>query len=368
MRPGATSCPAGSTGTPTWRCPSAGRRRRTRSRPAPARPRGAARPRSSTSRSSRSASSLQDGLAAWHAKADGNCAIDYAFHLIIGDVNDDSLKEMDALVDEGVTSFKLFMAYPGVLLLRRRPDPAGHAEGRGERRADHDARRERHRHRRARRTGAGPRRDRPALPRHRRATSSPRTRRPTGRSCWPTSPDAPALRRARVGQAGAGGVAEARDKGQNVFGETCPQYLYLSYDDLGGAGLRGRQVRLLHPAAARASTRTRCGAGCARTTCQVVSTDHCPFCFKDQKEMGIGDFSQDPERDAGRRAPDGPALPGRGRRADLAAPLDRAGCATPARMFGLYPRKGVIAPGCRRRRRRLRPGRAHGRCRRRPTT
>ncbi|MED5528576.1 MAG: amidohydrolase family protein, partial [Actinomycetota bacterium] len=57
---------------------------------------------------------VQDSLAAWHAKADGECAIDYGFHQIIGGVDDDSLKAMDELVDEGITSFKLFMAYPGV--------------------------------------------------------------------------------------------------------------------------------------------------------------------------------------------------------------------------------------------------------------
>src|ERR671935_1132021 len=60
--------------------------------------------------------SLRDQLAAWHEKAAGNCAIDYAFHQIIGDVNDEALKAMDELIDEGVTSFKLFMAYPGVFL------------------------------------------------------------------------------------------------------------------------------------------------------------------------------------------------------------------------------------------------------------
>ncbi|MFD1652373.1 amidohydrolase family protein, partial [Pseudonocardia alaniniphila] len=58
--------------------------------------------------------SLREGLDAWHAKADGNCAIDYAFHMIMADVNEGSVKEMEALVGEGVTSFKLFMAYPGV--------------------------------------------------------------------------------------------------------------------------------------------------------------------------------------------------------------------------------------------------------------
>ncbi len=57
---------------------------------------------------------LREGLDAWHAKAEGNCAIDYGFHMIVSDVNEDTLKEMDLLVQEGVTSFKQFMAYPGV--------------------------------------------------------------------------------------------------------------------------------------------------------------------------------------------------------------------------------------------------------------
>src|SRR3569833_3057733 len=59
---------------------------------------------------------VQDGLSAWHAKTEGQCHVDYAFHMILGGVDDDSLKAMDQLVaDEGITSFKLFMAYPGVI-------------------------------------------------------------------------------------------------------------------------------------------------------------------------------------------------------------------------------------------------------------
>ena len=58
--------------------------------------------------------SLREGLDAWHAKAEGNCAIDYGFHMIMSDVNDSTLAEMDTLVGEGVTDFKLFTAYPGV--------------------------------------------------------------------------------------------------------------------------------------------------------------------------------------------------------------------------------------------------------------
>ena len=50
----------------------------------------------------------------WRAKADRNCAIDYGFHMIVSDVNDMTLKEMDACIAAGVNSFKMFMAYPGV--------------------------------------------------------------------------------------------------------------------------------------------------------------------------------------------------------------------------------------------------------------
>ena len=58
--------------------------------------------------------SLREGLDAWHAKAEGNAVTDYGFHMIMSDVNDDTLEEMDQLVAEGVPDFKLFTAYPGV--------------------------------------------------------------------------------------------------------------------------------------------------------------------------------------------------------------------------------------------------------------
>src|SRR6187401_3065996 len=58
--------------------------------------------------------SLRAGLDAWHAKAEGKAAVDYGFHMIMSDVNDDTLAEMDQLVAEGVPDFKLFTAYPGV--------------------------------------------------------------------------------------------------------------------------------------------------------------------------------------------------------------------------------------------------------------
>src|SRR5450759_4468209 len=56
--------------------------------------------------------SLRDGLDTWHAKAEGNAVIDYGFHMIMSDVNAETLVEMDGLVAEGVPDFKLFTAYP----------------------------------------------------------------------------------------------------------------------------------------------------------------------------------------------------------------------------------------------------------------
>ena len=94
--------------------PFGGTPRATRSRRAPARRRGAARRSIIDFAVQRYGERVQDGLAAWHEKAAGNCAIDYGFHQIIGGVDEDSLPAMPALIDEGITSFKLFMAYPGV--------------------------------------------------------------------------------------------------------------------------------------------------------------------------------------------------------------------------------------------------------------
>ena len=107
---------------------------------------------------------VRECLDAWFAKAEGQCAVDYAFHMILGGIDDRSLKEMDTLVDDGITSFKLFMAYPGVLYSDDGEDPAGHAAGAPQRRPHHDARRERHRHRRHRGGGRRQGPDRPGVP------------------------------------------------------------------------------------------------------------------------------------------------------------------------------------------------------------
>jgi len=139
-------------------------------------------------------------------------------------------------------------------------------------------------------------------------------------------------------------VAEARDAGQQVFAETCPQYLYLSLDDLARPGFEGAKYVCSPPLRPREHQDTL-WRGLRANDLSVVSTDHCPFCFADQKQLGRGDFAKIPN-----------GIPGVEHRMDLlhqgvvAGQLSLArwvevASTTPARMFGLYPRKGVIAPG-----------------------
>ena len=155
---------------------------------------------------------------------------------------------------------------PGRLLLRRRPDPAGDADGRRVRGDDHDARRERHRHRRARRPGARPRRDRPEVPLAAPGRPSSRARPPTGRSCWPRSPatcrctSCTCRRREALEE-----VAAARHAGAQRVRRDLPA---VPLPDARGparpARLRGRQVGLLDAAAheARAPPAPTSGRAC----------------------------------------------------------------------------------------------------------
>ena len=128
--PASTSSRAASTRTRTWSCRSAAR---TPSDTFETGTRAAALGGTTTIIDfavQRTGEVVQDGLAAWHAKADGKCAIDYGFHMILGGVDDDALKAMDQLVDRrGHHQLQAVHGVPGGVLQRRRPDPAGDAEG-----------------------------------------------------------------------------------------------------------------------------------------------------------------------------------------------------------------------------------------------
>jgi dihydropyrimidinase len=290
---------------------------------------------------------VMDGLEAWHAKARGECAIDYGFHMILGGVDDDTLAAMDTLVErEGITSFKLFMAYPGVfysddgkiLQAMQKASSNGalvmmHAENgiaidvlvqqalaRGETDPVYHGI------------------TRPVAMEEEATFRSIKLAQVAGCPVYIVHMSA----REAVER-----VAEARDAGVNVFGETCPQYLYLTLEDhLGAPGFEGAKYVCSTPLRSKHEHHQEDLWRFLRTNdLQIVSTDHCPFCFKEQKELGLGDFSKIPN-----------GIGTVEHRMDLLyqgvvegqLTLPRwveVACATPARMFGIYPQKGVIAPG-----------------------
>jgi dihydropyrimidinase len=139
-------------------------------------------------------------------------------------------------------------------------------------------------------------------------------------------------------------VVEARDRGQNTFAETCPQYLFLSQDDMARPGFEGAKFVCTPPLRPR-EHQAQLWRGLRTDDLSIVSTDHCPFCFVEQKELGRGDFTKIPN-----------GLPGVENRMDLIYQGVVSGEITlprwvevtstnPAKMFGLYPQKGAVAPG-----------------------
>ena len=264
--------PAASTCTPTWSCRSAARSPPTRSRPARAPRRGAAPPRSSTSPCSAPASACRTAWPRGTRKADGNCAIDYGFHQIIGGVDDDVARRRWTTSSTTRASPASSCSWPTRASSTRDDGQILRAmqTAREQRRDDHDARRERHRHRRARRAGARPRRDRPDVPRRSPARRARGRGHPPGDHAGQGRRQRAAVHRAHVGAARRSRRSpRPATRAANVFAETCPQYLYLTLEEqLGAARLRGRQVGLLDAAAHRSTstTRTTCGRACARTT------------------------------------------------------------------------------------------------------
>jgi len=140
-------------------------------------------------------------------------------------------------------------------------------------------------------------------------------------------------------------VTEARDRGLPAYAETCPQYLFLSYDSYEEPGFDGAKYVMSPPLRAR-ETQDRLWRGLAFNDLQAISTDHCPFCMKEQKELGEGDFSKIPNGAPGIETRmslvyDGGVRTGRlslNRFVELTS-------TSPAKIFGLFPRKGTIAPG-----------------------
>ena len=297
--------------------------------------------------------SLIDGFDTWMAKAQGNCAIDYGFHMIAGDINERSLLDMDVLIDRGCTSFKLFMAYPGVFysddgeILRAMQKAASngsmimmHAENG----MAIDVLREQ------------------ALE---RGETDPVYHSLTR----PAITESEATHRAIVLSELAGAhlyvvhmsakealdeITEARDRGLPVFAETCPQYLFLTLEEhLASEGFEGAKYVCSTPVRKEAEGHQEAlWRGLETNDLQVVSTDHCPFCMDDhpllgtQKRLGVGDFTKIPNglpgvEDRFQLIYHGGVVEGR---ISLNRWIELTSTAA-AKLFGMYPKKGTIQVG-----------------------
>jgi dihydropyrimidinase len=280
----------------------------------------------------------------WMQKASGKAVIDYGFHMIVTELTEQVEEEMDALVRQGVTSFKLFMAYPGVFMLDdasifrallRTGKNGGticmHAENGGVidvlvQKALSEGKTAPKYH---------------ALTRPARAEAEATHRA----IALAEIADVPIYIVHLSAAEALEMVTEARDRGLPAYAETCPQYLFLSYDNYEEPGFDGAKYVMSPPLRPR-DTQNRLWRGLAFNDLQAISTDHCPFCMKEQKVLGQDDFSKIPNGAPGIETRmslvyDGGVRTGRislNRFVELTS-------TSPAKIFGLFPRKGTIAPG-----------------------
>jgi dihydropyrimidinase len=287
---------------------------------------------------------MRDALDIWWKKAESKACIDYGLHMIVTDLPEAGLEDMDDLVREGVSSFKLFMAYPNVLMV----DDATIFRALQQ----------------TSKNGA-------LICMHaengsvidviiRRALSEGKTAPIYHALTRPTVAEAEAVHRA-IAMAEIAGVPvyivhlssedalnqvrEARDRGLPAFAETCPQYLLLSLDDMKRPGFEAAKYVFTPPLREKENL-PKLWEGLKSDHLQVVSTDHCPFCFEDQKALGKDDFTKIPNG--------GPGIENRlqvlhhygvGAGKISLNRLVEITSTAPARIFGLYPKKGAIEPG-----------------------
>jgi dihydropyrimidinase len=292
---------------------------------------------------------LRKGLDLWHSKAEGKAACDYAFHMIMTDVNDRTVEEMGQVVSEGITSFKMFMAYPGVLHVddgqifrgMQRATELGalicmHAENgipidilvAQALKKGHTA---------------------PIY----HALTRPQVAEEEGTFralCLAEMAGAPVYFVHLSAERALKRVMEARDRGMPAYAETCPQYLFCSEDDLARTGPDGDAFEgakfVCTPPLRPKRMQEDMWRGLRTHDLQVVSTDHCPFCMKGQKELGKDSFAKIPNGMPGVETRmyllwDGGVLQNRismNRFVEITS-------TAPAKIFGLYPKKGTIAVG-----------------------
>jgi dihydropyrimidinase len=286
---------------------------------------------------------LHHAFDTWSKKAQGKAVIDYGFHMIITELTDQVEIEMDAMVKQGVSSFKLFMAYPGVFMLddasiframRRTGKNGGticmHAENGGV--IDVLVKE-------ALKNGQ-------TAPKYHALTRPARAEgEATHRAiALAEIADVPVYIVHLSAAEALEMVTEARDRGLPAFAETCPQYLFLSYDNYEEPGFEGSKYVMSPPLRGK-ETQDKLWRGLAFNDLQAIATDHCPFCMK-EKHLGDGDFSKIPNGAPGVETRmslvyDGGVRTGKismNRFVELTS-------TSPAKIFGMFPKKGTIAPG-----------------------
>jgi dihydropyrimidinase len=287
---------------------------------------------------------LGEALDVWFGKSEGKAAIDYGFHLIVTDLPDERLPELRQMINQGVTSFKLFMAYPGVFLVDdgtifKAMTTAGEAGGLVCMHAENGV---------------------VIDVLVKRALAEGKTAPKYHALTRPTKAEAEGVHRAIAIAEIANApvyivhlscydalkeVQAARDAGLPAFAETCPQYLFLDYSYYEAEGFEGAKYVMTPPLRDRAN-QEQLWRGLRGNDLQVISTDHCPFCMKEQKELGRDDFSKIPNG--------GPGIENRmsliynggvaGGRISLNRFVELTSTAA-AKIFGLFPKKGTIAIG-----------------------
>src|SRR5436190_15584767 len=287
---------------------------------------------------------LNEALDVWFAKAEGKATIDYGFHLICTDLPDNRIAEIKGLVNQGVTSLKLFMAYPGIFLVDdgtifKAMTTASESGGLVCMHAENGV---------------------VIDVIVKRALAEGKTAPKYHALTRPTKAEAEGVHRAiaiaEIAEApvyivhlscadALEEVVRARDKGTPAYAETCPQYLFLDYSVYEKPGFEGAKW-VMTPPIREKSNQDPLWRGLKFNDLQVVSTDHCPFCFKEQKELGRKDFSKIPNG--------GPGVEHRmsliynGGVAEGRISLNRfveITSTAAAKIFGLFPRKGTIAVG-----------------------
>ena len=287
--------------------------------------------------------SLHHGLELWHKKADGKCWCDYGFHMTIDDWNEEIEKEIDDMYAAGISSFKMYMTYPAMMIgdeamykaLKKLKEKGGicgvHCENSGVINALI-----------AEKKAAG----------QMGVSSHPETRR--------DFLEAEAVSRLlRIAQAvdipvvivhltNAATLAEvtaARRRGLKGYVETCPQYLVLDDSVYYNEDYTRAARYVCAPPIRKAEDCRALWAGLRKEDIQTISTDHCAFTLE-QKDAGRGDFTKIPG-----------GLPGVEARGELVysfgvatrkislATMCKALSENPAKLYGMFPRKGIIAPG-----------------------